>query len=538
MIRGILSIYSPGYPRAIVDLFRSKQWRIVRFLSAYWQTKNYAALPRPAEPMDTMARSLTVVMYAGMIAEIAGGLALLALWYWRNFTGGWEFGVATILAYPVVWAHILALLVFLWKATQPKRWGRAVVCAILERQVRRLRAKHDFTVVAVAGSVGKTSTKIAIAKLLQASRRVLWQEGNYNDRVTVPLIFFDQAEPNLLNVFAWLRVFWQNNRKIRKPYPYQYVVAELGTDQPYYLENFAYVQPDLAVLTAITPEHMEFFGTLDAVAAEETAVFAYAKKVLVNIDDTPVQYLTDRTYKTYGLSSDADFIAKTKKTKGLEGQHITFALPKHEFSLKVPLLGGHGAKIALAAVAAAHMLELPKADIEAGAAVIGAFAGRMQILPGIQGSTIIDDTYNSSPVAAKAALDVLQSGTAPQRIAILGTMGEMGGYSKTAHEEVGEYCDPTKLDWVITIGSEAKKYLAPTAKKRGCQVKTFLDPYSAGRFAKKQLKEGAIILAKGSQNGVFSEESLKVLLADKADEAKLVRQSPTWMAKKRQQFTP
>jgi UDP-N-acetylmuramoyl-tripeptide--D-alanyl-D-alanine ligase len=161
----------------------------------------------------------------------------------------------------------------------------------------------------------------------------------------------------------------------------------------------------------------------------------------------------------------------------------------------------------------------------------------MQILPGIKNSTLIDDTYNSSPVAVRAALDVLYAGDAPQRIAILGGMNEMGDYSPQAHKEVGAYCDPKKLDWVVTIGPDAKQYLAPAAKEQGCQVKSFLSPYDAGHFVAGLLKESAVVLAKGSQNRVFAEESLKELLANPEDASKLVRQSRHWQDVKAKQFS-
>jgi UDP-N-acetylmuramoyl-tripeptide--D-alanyl-D-alanine ligase len=159
-------------------------------------------------------------------------------------------------------------------------------------------------------------------------------------------------------------------------------------------------------------------------------------------------------------------------------------------------------------------------------------------LPGIKNSTLIDDTYNASPVAAKAALDVLYAGQAPQRIAILGSMNELGGYSPEAHREVGDYCDPSKLNLVVTIGKDANQYLAPAAAVRGCQVATFINPYKAGNYVGEQLQEGAVVLAKGSQNRVFAEEALKVLLANAGDADKLVRQSPYWRSVKAKQFKP
>jgi UDP-N-acetylmuramoyl-tripeptide--D-alanyl-D-alanine ligase len=539
VIKSLFSLYSWRYPRALVYMLQSSEYRVGAFLGWYWRTTDFGRIARNPFIIQPRSRRLLLLLRLGMVLQLAIGLLLIIGWRRYSWAGGAQFGLAIILSYPIVWAHVLALMVALWWLGHPKALGRAVVCRILESQVKRLRRRHSFSVVGVVGSVGKTSTKIAIARLLQVSRRVKWQEGNYNDRVTVPLIFFGHAEPNILNALAWLKIFCQNELIIRKVYPYQVVVAELGTDGPGFMREFAYVKPDLVVVTAVTPEHMEYFGTLEAVAREELSALSFSKRALVNVDDTSAEYLADRDFLSYGTSPKTNYRVTKRDGKGLHGQEVVFDLNgKHKLRFTTSLLGEHGAKIALAAVAAADLMGLEQDDIEKGVAGIGAFAGRMQVLPGILNSTIIDDTYNSSPVAAKAALDVLQSGDAPQRIAIMGSMNELGDYSPQAHREVGEYCDPSKLDLLITIGPDAKEYLAPIAKERGCNVKTFLDPYKAGRYVKKQLKEGAVVLAKGSQNRVFAEESLKVLLASKDDESKLVRQSSGWMAKKAKQFKP
>lgn len=418
-----------------------------------------------------------------------------------------------------------------------KKIGRGIVCRILESQVKRLRKHHDIQVVAVAGGVGKTSTKMAIAQVLGASHRVRWQEGNYNDRVTVPLIFFDQNEPNILNAFAWVGIFARNELAIHRSYPYDVVLAELGTDGPGFIREFAYLKPDLAVITAVVPEHMEFFGTLDAVAQEELTVLNFAKKALINTDDTPAKYLKGHQYVSYGSDQQATYRVQKHQARGLRGQTVTFTLADEKpFSLDILLLGRHGAKIALAGAATAHLLGASLNDIKQGVQSVSAFAGRMQLLHGVKDSTIIDDTYNASPPAVKAALDVLYDGEAPQRIAILGGMNELGTHSAEAHREIGQYCDPHKLDLVVTIGQEAGKYLAPAAQKQGCIVKAFDSPYDAGAFVREYVREGAVVLAKGSQNRVFAEEALKSLLANTEDRQKLVRQSAYWMKIKAEQF--
>lgn len=419
----------------------------------------------------------------------------------------------------------------------PKKIGKAFLSRLLEAQVKALRKKHDITVVAVAGSVGKTSTKFAIAAMLGTKLRVRFQEGNYNDRVTVPLIFFGETESGIYDIPAWLKLLRRNRRALKHEYPYDVVVVELGTDGPGQMEQFAYLQPDLVVVTAIAPEHMEYFKTLDAVAAEELQVARYAKRLLVNADDTPKKYLQNLSYKSYGVATTADYMTAGRQQLQLGVTEADIIVPgEPNVFAKLHLLGAQGAKICLAAAASAHMLGFSGADIREGLEAIKPVSGRMQILPGKKQATIIDDTYNASPIAVKAALDVLYAMDAPQKIAILGSMNELGDTSTAAHQEVGEYCDPAKLNELIIIGKEAAAYLAPVAKERGCRVVVCATPYEAGAYALQKLQSKAVILAKGSQNGVFAEEALKALLANPEDTQKLVRQSPYWMSIKKQQF--
>ena len=247
--------------------------------------------------------------------------------------------------------------------------------------------------------------------------------------------------------------------------------------------------------------------------------------------------MAGRTFASYGFSDSADYRITNTTQRDFLGQRLTIELASgQKIEAEVAALGKQGAKLVLAAAAAAHQIGIAPKDIVKGLQQITPVPGRMQILSGIKSSVLIDDTYNASPLAVKAALDVLYNANMRQRIAILGTMNEMGEGSAHMHEEIGEYCDPTKLDVVVTIGDQAALYLAHAAAQKGCKVVSFLNPYEAGEWVKDNLKDKAVVLAKGSQNGVFAEEALKALLARPADAKKLVRQSDYWMNVKKQQF--
>lgn len=416
-----------------------------------------------------------------------------------------------------------------------KKQAKQFIATILSWQVRRLRNKNNFKIIAVVGSYGKTSTKLAIAQALQHKQRVQYQHGNYNDIVTIPLVIFGQTLPSLFNPLAWMRTFIKNEAIIRNTYPFDVVVVELGTDGPGQIAQFAkYLHVDFAVVTAVAPEHMEFFKSLDAVAAEELAVSKFSSVVLVNSDLVDSSYMgmvEHNGLQSYGLVSGNYKATYTKGSLSIQLNNQTIA------NIDANLPSRAQQYSALAALTVCHqLLGMNQEEMQAAIKNIQPVAGRMQVLQGIKGSTIIDDTYNASPDAMISALDTLQSMNAPQKIALLGNMNELGEFSQKAHTAVGEHCDASKVNLVITLGPDANTWLADAAEKKGCKVIRTNSPYEVADLIKQHLQKGAVILAKGSQNNVYAEEAIKQLLANESDAAKLVRQSPNWLKVKSKNF--
>jgi UDP-N-acetylmuramoyl-tripeptide--D-alanyl-D-alanine ligase len=420
-----------------------------------------------------------------------------------------------------------------------KKLAKNIVASILGWQVRRLRKHNDFVTIGVVGSIGKTSTKFAIARVLSKGKKVRFQEGNYNDKVSVPLIFFGHSMPNVMNIFAWIKIVINNEKTLRRFYPYEVVVVELGTDGPGQIAEFRkYLALDYTVVTAITPEHMEYFSGLDAVAEEELSVAEFSSSLLVNADLSDEKYIQQITKPviTYGQTESGIIQLRNIKFKS---SRANFQIVGTDLDINAQMEAVSTAELYSATVAAtiAHKLGLSEVQIKEGISELKPVAGRMQRLEGIKNSLIIDETYNASPVAVMAALDSLYAMKGSQKIAILGNMNELGALSEEAHRDIGKYCEPMQLDLVVTIGPDANEFTAMEAKANGCQVATFNNPYDAGEFVRDRLKSGAIILAKGSQNGVFAEEAVKLLLKNKDDEKRLVRQDAEWLKKKQRNFT-
>lgn len=410
----------------------------------------------------------------------------------------------------------------------------------LQKYVRAYFAKHpEVKLVVVAGSVGKTSTKLALATVLSQRFRVRLHEGNHNTAISVPIAILGIDYPdNIRRLGAWWSVFRAAKQRVNQPTDVDIIIQELGIDHPGEMAQFAeYLAPDLAVVTAITPEHMEFFETLDTVAREELSVTNFSRLALINRDDISGQYaalITNPSLDTYGTSGVAeyrfvedDYTPEQGFTGSIIAPEIADPIP-----VQVHLTGEHSIRPVIAAAAVGAKFGMSAADISQGVALLKPVSGRMNILRGVNNSIIIDDTYNSSPAAAVSALQALYTMQTPQRIAILGSMNELGQSSQLEHEALGKMCDPNALSWVVVVGDEATTYLAPAARAQGCQVQICRNALEAGAFVHKVVEDQAVILVKGSEGNIFLEEAVKILLHTNDDDRLLVRQSPAWMARK------
>lgn len=410
--------------------------------------------------------------------------------------------------------------------------------------VSYFKAHPEVKLVVVAGSVGKTSTKTALATMLGQKYRVRLHEGNHNTHMSAPLAILGIPYPeHIKSIGAWREVFRAAQARILQAPDVDVIIQEIGADHPGEIAHFGtYLHPDIAVITAITPEHMEFFKSMEAVAQEEMAAANFSNIAIINRDDIDGQYasyLTNPNINTYGTSDTAEYHFVEQSFSVHDGHSGQFMAPEfggQGVQANVKVLGEHNIRPAIAAATVGVKMGMTPAEIASGLEQIRPIPGRMCLLEGVRGSMLIDDTYNSSPVAAQSAIQTFHSLPAPQRIVILGTMNELGEASATEHQKIGRMFRPDLVDWVVTVGEEAEKYLATAARSQGCQVKSFENAIQAGGFVRGALQDGALVLVKGSQNKGYLEEAVKILLKHPEQGNLLVRQSPSWLAHKEQYF--
>jgi len=416
----------------------------------------------------------------------------------------------------------------------------------LEKYVAKYLRRHpDIKLIIVTGSVGKTGTKVAIGTVLSERFRVRLHEGNHNAELSGPLAILGIAYPeNLKSIWTWLAVFRAARRRIHQPSDVDVIIQEVGSDRIGQVPHFGtYARPYLAVVTAVSAEHMEFFQTIDAVAAEELSAANFSESALINRDNIDGAYaakLTNPQINTYGTTDAAEFHFIQEDYTLQDGfTGLFMAQGQLNIGVKVQLkvAGEHSLRAAIAAGAVGLKLGMTADELRSGLNKIRPVSGRMNILRGVKDTIIIDDTYNSSPLAAAAAIQALYALSVPQRIVVLGSMNELGATSPAEHAAIGKLCDPSLIAHVITVGEQAETYLAPAALSKGCHVVSFKTALEAGAYAHKVLETGAAILFKGSQGGIYLEEAVKIVLHATEEEHQLVRQSAAWLEEKQAFFS-
>lgn len=429
---------------------------------------------------------------------------------------------------------------------------RSILQKLLGAAARYTLKRYQPKVVAVTGNVGKTSTREAIFTVLAGRYRVRRSEKNYNTEIGVPLTILGIPHYGR-NVFKWVSAFIRVTIRVLirdQNFP-EILVLEMGADHPGdigYLVGIA--PPDVGVITAIgeVPVHVEFFAGPKEVAEEKAKLIAAVPvegRAILNGDDASVLDIKGRARARillYGFRKDATIrIQRYKLDVDAHPPGIRFELFYAGETAPVVLKNTFGQQQAYAAAAAAAVgiiFRLRLTEIARALSRYEAPPGRLKLLRGNKGALILDDTYNASPVATLAALEVLAAFPARRRIAVLGDMLELGAYTEEAHRGVGERIVMV-AELFFAVG-ERMKFALDSAMHPGAdsmrrltehQVKWFSTSEEAGRELDAILKPGDVVLVKGSQS-MRMEHMVEEIMAEphRAGEL-LVRQDPEWRSR-------
>jgi UDP-N-acetylmuramoyl-tripeptide--D-alanyl-D-alanine ligase len=365
----------------------------------------------------------------------------------------------------------------------------------LQRLSTSIRQRYPFLLIGITGSAGKTTTKEMIGTLIATERRTWKSWGNFNNLIGAPLCVDNTPDDA------------------------EVVISEMGMNHAGEIAQIAgWTRPDIGVYTNIAPVHIEFFGTIEGIAAAKRELLenlAPNGTVIVNNDNEHVVRISQGfagKIVTYGIEHDADYRARDIRERGLLGTRFTLDAEDTTRELELVLPGRHNLDNLLAAIATARAAGISWEGIERGVAEVKPAYHRGVIIPLANGATIYDDTYNSNPYALARTLALMaQADVKGRRIAVIGDMLELGEQELQFHRDSGKGI-PRAIDVVIGVGKRAPSLLEGTraAGFADDALHHFADAPAAGEFLKTFIREGDLVLIKGSR-GVGLDKAVAML---------------------------
>ncbi|HXW61409.1 MAG TPA: UDP-N-acetylmuramoyl-tripeptide--D-alanyl-D-alanine ligase [Candidatus Acidoferrales bacterium] len=348
------------------------------------------------------------------------------------------------------------------------------------------KSKSGRIIGAVAGSVGKTTTKEILAALVGARFCVLKTQGNLNNEYGLPLTLLRIAEEHGA------------------------VVVELGMSHRGELALLTKMAaPEVGVVTRVAVEHLEFFASIDEIAlAERELVENLAwpcATVVLNADDARVARFADVArgpVLRFGTNSRAEFRAEKIEERGLEGTAFDFVSPTGRTRLELPLIGRHNVMNALAALAAASLWGIDAEDAKRVFPALAPADKRGEVVRFEEGFSVINDSYNSSPTALMALVELLAATPGyRRRIVAAGEMLELGDSSADLHRECGRLAAGRSIDWIFGVQGHAADLIrgAVEAGHPPDHTQFFENSAEAATFLSRFITRGDLLLLKGSR---------------------------------------
>lgn len=364
----------------------------------------------------------------------------------------------------------------------------------LAQMASHVRRRAGIPVVAITGSAGKTTTKDMTAALLSLAGPVLATEGNLNNRYGLPL--------TLLRLLP----------------EHRFAVLELGMSAAGELRLLSGIaRPDVAVITLVAPVHLEFFSSVDEIAAAKAEILeglAPSGIAVLNGDDPRIRKIGEaHTGEVIWFGRDRAYHVSAENWRGTAfGMRFDLCLGGRTVDVALPLPGPHFVTSFLAAAAVAHGLGVGPDAIAQGALSLRAAPHRGEVLRLGSGVTLIDDSYNSSPEAVLAAVVALGLAPPGRRVALLGDMLELGPAGPDLHRDVGERI-AGRLQELAGVGPLAQGFLegARRAGMADDRLHSFPDSMAAAAAVPSLVRPGDAVLVKGSR-GVAMEAIVRALL--------------------------
>ena len=361
-----------------------------------------------------------------------------------------------------------------------------VALQTLATAIRKLWGK---TAIGVTGSMGKTTTKEAMAHLLAIRYRVHRTKGNFNNHFGLPLMLL-KLEPE-----------------------HDVAVIEMGMSHAGEIRALAKIaQPEIGVVTNVAPVHLEFFDSLAGIARAKYELIESlpaSGTAVLNADDEYVSQF-GRDFKgkviTYGTRATADVRSENVQTRGAEGSEFDVAIGSAREHARLPLVGEHNILNALAAVSVGLARGLKPSEAVAALATLAPPDKRGQVLQ-LGNITVINDCYNSNPKALRAMVDALAAMKAGRRIVVAGEMLELGPAGEEMHRAAGLHVAEKNIDVLVGVRGLAQA-MVDGARNQRTQAEFVATPEEAGEWLAREARDGDVVLLKASR-GVKLEKALE-----------------------------
>jgi UDP-N-acetylmuramoyl-tripeptide--D-alanyl-D-alanine ligase len=354
--------------------------------------------------------------------------------------------------------------------------------AALGDLARFYRKKIGIKVVGITGSTGKTSTKDLVAAFLSGKYRVFKTQGNFNNEIGLPLMIFELSKD------------------------YDIAVLEMGTSNFGEINKLASIaRPDISAITNIGVSHIEYLKSRENILKEKMSItdfFENKNSLIVNCENDMLKTVADSdkfNLQRIGYEEGYDAYAKNIKLTNMCTSFDVFTQDRKSHKFTLNMMGEHNVLNALIGIQIARNFGLTFGEMEMGLENFNATSMRLEFI-NKQDLIIINDSYNANPDSMKAALNVLENYEGNRKIAILGTMGELGDYAKEAHFEIGKFAKG-KADILLTTGEYKECY------KDGFKENTmvFETKQELMESLIKLIKPDDTILVKASRSAKFEE---------------------------------
>ncbi len=413
--------------------------------------------------------------------------------------------------------------------------------------------KVNPLVIGVTGSVGKTSTRTAIATLLQSIGRVK-EARHANSESGIPLNILGLSLTTY-SPLDWLRViFLAPFGYLFNHENYDYYLVELGIDSPRPPKNMTYlltiVKPQVGIVLNARLVHSQQFDYLvkdrhlnrrrqkliRLIAKEKgklVTTMTSSDLAILNIDQPEIGSLASQTSAkvlTFGYHSDADIkINRLKKTNHSFELKLTYLAQEAELKFDQFPMEDNYAYTFAAAIAVGVGLGIPfQKTIQFLQQNYLPPAGRWRLFSGLNGTTLIDSSYNASPTSMQSALKSFhQLAKHHYKIAVVGDMRELGQEAKQAHKDLAEWLI-NFVDEAVLFGNLTRRYTLPILRQNQFPTHHFTTMDELIQYLRTNLKSKSWILFKGSQNTIFLERAVEALLLNKSDVKLLCRRGAYW----------